>query len=201
MPDARTPEPPAVGASSALDAAVRALDRWSERASRALFRLGIYVMLPALVVLVTADVVLRYLFDSPLQWARDVSGVFLLMSIAAALPHAWDRSYHIRMEVVYDRFPARWRGAADVLSAAAGVVFFGLMAAQAAAYVPFMIRTGETGEDLLWPLWPYMAFLSVCAALTVVRLVANPTMSGADAAPPGGAPEPTASAATGEATR
>jgi hypothetical protein len=59
------------------------------------------------------------------------------------------------------------------------VVFFGLMAFQAAAYVPFMMRTGETGEDLLWPLWPYMAFMSVCAALTVVRLVANPSMAGA----------------------
>ena len=108
--------------------------------------------------------------------ARDVSGLFLLMAIAAALPHAWDRAYHIRMEVVYERFPPRTRRAVDVLSAVAGVVFFGLMSVQAAAYVPFMMRTGETGEDLLWPLWPYMAFLSACAALTVLRLVCNPSM-------------------------
>jgi hypothetical protein len=48
-----------------------------------------------------------------------------------------------------------------------------------------MIRTGETGEDLLWPLWPYMAFLAVCGALTVVRLILNPGMSagGHDGAP------------------
>jgi TRAP-type C4-dicarboxylate transport system permease small subunit len=118
------------------------------------------------------------------------------MSIAAALPHAWDRAYHIRMEVVYDRFPAGWRRAVDVLSAVTGVVFFGLMAAQAAAYVPFMIRTGETGEDLLWPLWPYMAFLALCAALTVARLVANPGVAaaahGAARLPAGVAPAPTA---------
>jgi TRAP-type C4-dicarboxylate transport system permease small subunit len=160
-----------------LDSALRSVDVWSRAVSRQLFRLGIYVMLPALVVLVTTDVVLRYVFDSPLQWARDVSGLFLLMSIAAALPHAWDRAYHIRMEVAYDRFPPTSKRVVDVVSAAAGVVFFGLMAAQAAAYVPFMIRTGETGEDLLWPLWPYMAFMSVCAALTVVRLIANPAMT------------------------
>ncbi|MGE0158895.1 MAG: TRAP transporter small permease [Gemmatimonadales bacterium] len=180
MTDA-APERPGVDApttpESAFDAAFRRIDRASEKAARALFRVGVFVTLPALVVLVTTDVVLRYVFDSPLQWARDVSGLFLLMSIAAALPHAWDRSYHIRMEVVYDRFPARWKQASDVLSAFAGIVFFGAMGAQAAAYVPFMIRTGETGEDLLWPLWPYMAFLAVCAALTVVRLVANPAMS------------------------
>jgi TRAP-type C4-dicarboxylate transport system permease small subunit len=168
-------------AAGRFDASLQALDRWSARASRRLFELGIYLMLPALVALVTTDVVLRYVFDAPLQWARDVSGLFLLMSIAAALPHAWDRSYHIRMEVLYDRFPVRSRRAVDVISAVCGIVFFGLMAAQAAAYVPFMIRTGETGEDLLWPLWPYMAFLAACAGLTVVRLVANPGMLGARA--------------------
>jgi TRAP-type C4-dicarboxylate transport system permease small subunit len=164
-----------------LDAALRVADVWSARLSRHLFRLGIHVMLPALVVLVTADVVLRYVFDAPLQWARDVNGLFLLMSIAAALPHAWDRAYHIRMEVAYERFPSRLKRSVDVLSAFAGVVFFGLMAFQAAAYVPFMVRTGETGEDLLWPLWPYMAFMSMCAALTVVRLIANPSMAGSHA--------------------
>lgn len=177
-----------------LDSGMLAVDAWSTKWSVRLFRLGIYVMLPALVVLVTTDVVLRYVFDAPLQWARDVSGLFLLMSIAAALPHAWDRAYHIRMEVVYDRFPPRMRRAVDVLSAVAGVVFFGLMAAQAAAYVPFMMRTGETGEDLLWPLWPYMGFLSVCAALTVLRLIGNPSMGAGhaggshDAAPVGESP-------------
>jgi TRAP-type C4-dicarboxylate transport system permease small subunit len=178
---APTPEPleaetPEV-AISGFDSALRVADVWSAKLSRRLFRLGIYVMLPALVVLVTTDVVLRYVFDAPLQWARDVNGLFLLMSIAAALPHAWDRAYHIRMEVAYERFPPGLKRSVDVLSAFAGVVFFGLMAFQAAAYVPFMMRTGETGEDLLWPLWPYMAFMSVCAALTVVRLIVNPSMS------------------------
>jgi TRAP-type C4-dicarboxylate transport system permease small subunit len=194
---AATPESPeaetAEVAISRFDSALRVADVWSAKLARQLFRLGIYVMLPALVVLVTTDVVLRYVFDAPLQWARDMNGLFLLMSIAAALPHAWDRAYHIRMEVAYDRFPPGLKRAVDVMSAFAGVVFFGLMAFQAAAYVPFMVRTGETGEDLLWPLWPYMAFMSVCAALTVVRLIANPSMSAAhdDRAPvaPAGAAE------------
>lgn len=166
-----------------LDAAFERVDRASASASRALFRLGSYVMLPALVVLVSTDVVLRYLFDSPLQWARDVSGLFLLMSISAAVPLAWDRSYHIRMEVVYDRLPARRRRLVDVLSAVAGIMFFGMMAVQAARYVPFMIRTGETGEDLLWPLWPYMAFMALCGFVAVARLFSNPAASASHLSP------------------
>lgn len=160
--------------TSGIDAAFERIDRWSVWASARLFALGIFVMLPALVLLVTTDVLLRYVFDAPLQWARDVSGLFLLMSISAALPLAWDRSYHIRMEVVYDKLTASRRRLVDVLSAVSGVVFFGMMAVQAARYVPFMMRTGETGEDLLWPLWPYMAFMAVCGFVAVARLLCNP---------------------------
>ncbi len=157
-----------------LGAAFAQVDRASAKASALLFQLGIFVMLPALVVLVTCDVMLRYVFDSPLQWARDVSGLLLLMSISGALPHAWDRAYHIRMEVVYERLTPARRRVVDVLSVVSGIVFFGMMAVQAARYVPFMIRTGETGEDLLWPLWPYMAFMALCGFVTVARLFANP---------------------------
>ena len=48
------------------------------------------------------------------------------------------------------------------------------MAAQGARFVPFMMRTGETGEDLELPLWPFMAFLSLCAGVMVARVFANP---------------------------
>ena len=174
--------------ASALDAVFEKIDRSSAWASAKLFALGIYVMLPALVLLVTTDVVLRYVFDAPLQWARDVSGLFLLMSISAALPLAWDRSYHIRMEVVYDRLAPNRRRLVDVLSVVCGVVFFGMMAVQAAVYVPFMIQTGETGEDLLWPLWPYMAFMAVCGFVTVARLFANPAPTAHGNAAPAPAP-------------
>lgn len=163
-----------------MDAVFARVDRWSAAASRQLFRLGIYILLPALVVLVTLDVVLRYVFDAPLQWARDVSGLFLLMSICAALPHAWDRAYHIRMEVVYDRFSEKRKRQVDVLSAVSGIVFFGMIAVQGARYVPFMIRTGETGEDLLWPLWPYMAFMALCALVSAARIFANPAARRSD---------------------
>lgn len=157
-----------------LDRAAERIDRWSERASYGLFRLGIYVTMPALAVLVTLDVILRYVFNAPLQWGRDVNGLLLMMTIFCALPHAWDRGYHIRMEVFYARFSPAGRRWTDVLASVSGIIFFGLMAVQGARFVPFMIGIGETGEDLNLPLWPFMGFLSLCAFVTVMRLFANP---------------------------
>ena len=162
------------GALTWVDLAVERLDRWSERLSYELFRLGLYATMPALVVLVTLDVALRYLFNAPLQWGRDANGLLLLMTIFCALPHAWDRAYHIRMEVFYIRLTSARRRAVDVLASVAGIVVFGLMAVQAARFVPFMMGTGETGEDLELPLWPFMGFLSACAFVMVARVFANP---------------------------
>ena len=157
-----------------LDLAAERFDRWSERLAYELFRLGIYVTMPALVVLVTLDVFLRYVFNAPLEWGRDVNGLLLLMTIFSALPPAWDRGYHIRMEVLYSRLSENRRRRADVLAAVAGIIVFGLMAVQGARFVPFMIGTEETGEDLRMQIWPFMAFLSLCALVLVARLFSNP---------------------------
>jgi len=150
------------------------LDRWSAHASRWLYSLGVYGALPALLSLVTLEVVLRYAFNAPLQWSRDANGLLLLVTLFSALPHAWDRGYHIRMEIVYARMSARWRTIADVLSALAGFVFFALLSAQAVIFSRYMFTTSETGEDLIAPLWPFMVFVGICGAVFSMRLLANP---------------------------
>jgi TRAP-type C4-dicarboxylate transport system permease small subunit len=153
------------------------LDSSSARASEWLYALGVYGALPALLFMVTLDVLLRYFFNAPLQWSRDANGLLLLVVLFSALPAAWDRGHHIRMEIFYLRFPENWRIVADVLSALAGIVFFGLMTLQAVAFARYMAFIGETGEDLAAPLWPFMAFIALCGAVFVGRLLSNPTVT------------------------
>ena len=150
------------------------LDRGSARAARALYAVGVRAALPALLALVTLEVVLRYGFNSPLQWSRDVNGLLLLITLFSTLPHAWDRGYHVRMEIVHRRLRGRWRSVADAISALTGLVFFGLMSIQAVRFARYMFVTGETGEDLGMVLWPFMVFVAICGLVLCVRLVANP---------------------------
>ncbi len=163
---------------SLLDAGLEAVDVWSDRISKVLFRVAVDFALPALMLVVTLDVVLRYVFNSPLAWGRDVNGVLLLMATFSALPHAWDRGYHIRMEVFYSRLHGRARDLADVATGAAGILFFALMGVQALRFTPYMAITGETGEDLLLPIWPFMAYMGFCSLVLVARLLGNPSGEG-----------------------
>ena len=165
---------------SRFERAFDAFDRVTARASDGLYALGVYGALPALLGLVTLDVVLRYFFNAPLQWSRDANGLLLLVVLFSALPAAWDRGHHIRMEVLYLRLRTRPRVMADVVSALAGIATFGLLAAQAFVFAGYMRGTGETGEDLDLPLWPFMAFIGVCGVVFVGRLLANPTVEPRD---------------------
>ena len=157
------------------------LDRGSARAAGTLNAIGVRAALPALLTFVTLEVVLRYGFNSPLQWSRDVNGLLLLITLFSTLPHAWDRGFHIRMEIVHRRLPGRWRSLADALSALAGLIFFGLMSVQALDFARYMFVTGETGEDLGVALWPFMVYVAMCGLVLCARLVANPAVAhGAD---------------------
>ena len=157
-----------------LDAGLEGIDVWSNRISTALFRVAVCAALPALMVLVTLDVVLRYVFNSPLPWGRDVNGLLLLITVFSSLPHAWDRGYHIRMEVFYSRLQGRARNLADVATGVSGILFFSLMGIQALRFAPYMAATGETGEDLLIPVWPFMAYMGFCSLVLAARLIGNP---------------------------
>jgi len=152
------------------------IDRVTARAADVLYVLGVYGALPALLSLVTIDIALRYFFNAPLQWSRDANGLLLLVVLFSSLPAAWDRGHHIRMEIFYLRFRPRWRLAADVISALAGIATFGLLAAQAFVFSSYMAMTGETGEDLDIALWPFMVFIGICGVVFVGRLLANPTV-------------------------
>ena len=158
-----------------LDAGLQVVDAWSNRISIALFRVAVDFALPALMAVVTLDVILRYVFNSPLPWGRDVNGVLLLMATFSALPHAWDKGYHIRMEVFYSRLRGRARNWADVATGVAGILFFALMGIQALRFAPYMAATGETGEELLVPVWPFMAYMGFCSLVLVARLIGNPS--------------------------
>ncbi len=150
------------------------LDRWSYAAARGLFRLAVHGGLPSLVLLVTLDVVLRYVFDAPLRWGRNVNGLLLLVTMFSALPHAWDRGYHIRMELLYERTRGAVRGWADVAAALTGIFMMSLLVVQSWRFIPYMAETGETGEELLLPVWPAMAFLGFCALVFALRMLCNP---------------------------
>jgi TRAP-type C4-dicarboxylate transport system permease small subunit len=133
--------------------------------------LGTLVVLPLMVLVITADVVLRYFFNSPLEWGEEINGLLLFLSLMLSLTYAWDMNKHIRMELVYLRLTGWRRAAADIVTGITGIIFFGALGWQSWRDIDYMRKTNESTETLHIPLWPFRALLVLISIVFVMKLV------------------------------
>jgi len=147
--------------------------KFLESVSGLIHRIGVLTLLPLMVALITVDVVLRYLFRVPFAWTQEVNGFMLLSLVFLCTSYTWNRKSHIRMDILYNHMSAPVQKVMDVLSSAAGIVFFGAMGIQAILDIPSMISTNETGDEIRIILWPFRALMAACCFLLVSQLVVS----------------------------
>lgn len=144
-------------------------DRTAARLARAFHAVGTLAVMPALVLLVTVDVVLRYVFSAPLAWGNEVGSLLLLLVFLASLPWCTHTGQHIRMELLYLRFGRRWQRTADALSGLAGIAVSAMLAWRAARAAEEMFRYGEGAEFVRLPFWPFAVFMALVGAVLVLE--------------------------------
>ena len=130
------------------------LSEWSGRI--------VSVAIPVLVVVITFDVFMRYVFNSPTNWAYELSYMLGTATISLGLPYVHYHSSHVRVDVIYSRLSPMARLVLDV--ALTAVLFFPLVfmwtkVFGANAWQSFL--THETSYDSLWypVLWPFKTII------------------------------------------
>ena len=147
------------------------INSFVEKFGRMSHRSVMVSVFPAMVFLITLDVILRYFFNAPIAWSQDVSGLLLLIAFFGSLQQCWNERRNMRMSVLYDRFGGIWRKAADILASLAGMLFFGMLGYQCLRDIPEMISTSETGMLLKIPFWPFKVLIFILSVLIFIKLV------------------------------
>jgi TRAP-type C4-dicarboxylate transport system permease small subunit len=122
-------------------------------------------------MVIGADVVLRYLFNSPLLWSIEATGLLLLVMVFGSLPYVWEHGGHISMELLYTRLRGVPRIVADLLTALSGGIFSGLLCYQMMITFPAMRARNEGAEFLGVPHWPFALFIAVIGGLMTLQFV------------------------------
>jgi TRAP-type C4-dicarboxylate transport system permease small subunit len=115
-----------------------------------------------------ADVVLRYLFASPIRGFVDVTALAGAVLLAACMPHVVASRGNIAVDFLGQRLGPVAARRLDAFAAAATAAFFSLMAWQYVRYALEMRQTGESMPVLRWPVWPWWAAVAVCIAVTAL---------------------------------
>lgn len=117
--------------------------------------------IPLILVLVF-EVVRRYGFNAPTQWAYTLNsnllGYFVLLGGAYALIHKG----FINMDIVYTRFPLRSRAIVDLVTATLIFAFCSVLLWGGVEYAIKSVRVLETtGPPIYFPLYPLRVILPI----------------------------------------
>ena len=126
----------------------------------------------AMVLLVSADIVLRNLVRTGFPWANEITEYALYVITLLTAPWLLRRGQHVRLDLVLTYVPAR---AAFVMEAAADVIGFlaslALLRYGVKITVDSAVHGSITIKNLVFPEWWLLAPLPVCFALIAAEFV------------------------------
>lgn len=136
--------------------------------ARALDRLGGYVVLPVMTFMMTLDVILRYVFNSPFIWGLELAEHLLVLIFLFGIVHCTRTDGNIRMDLLYLHLPDRAKRWVMLLYCVTGVLIFVLLARKAISDIPFLMSIPETTEYLRLPIGGYYMIIVAISALMVL---------------------------------
>lgn len=131
----------------------------------------------AVMLIVTADVVMRYFFVRPLAWAYDAIGLYMMATIFfLALPFSLRQHSHISVDVIVHLIPRRLRHAIEAFGYAAMTAILGLLVWLTADRLTAAFRNSEIVDGAVsLPAWiaqvPVLIGASVLAIHCLIRCV------------------------------
>lgn len=134
-----------------------------DRAIELLHQLATLVLLPLLTGVITLDVIMRYIFNAPFDWALELNEALLLMMFFGTLPFVTRRNGHIRMELFYSRFRGAMLRLSHVLWSVAGMFTSLALAYKVLNEIPYLIRVNAYTDILGIPLHWLYGFVGFCS--------------------------------------
>jgi len=143
----------------------------TSRLSGMLHLVGVYAGIPALILIISTDVILRYLFNKPLRWGNEVSALVQLAILVGSLNLCTEQRGHVRMDALYVRFGPRLKRATDIVANLCGFVFAAFFTYQSFASTLEMYRFNQGAEMINLPYWPFALFMGLCGSILTVRFL------------------------------
>lgn len=150
--------------------------RWMKVVDKlANFILGfsMYLFYPAILIVILIDVTGRNFFATPLSWAIEGSGLFLIAGIFLAVPRVELDRGHILLDILYARYSKKAQLICDMLTRS--LCFLWMLAATIRSSIE--IRTSylmqESGTDFRAPFWPMRVIMTLGFLILALALLSN----------------------------
>lgn len=131
----------------------------------------ISLMLLAMTGLTFVQVVLRYVFDSGLSWAHELTTVFFAFMIFVGISYGVRVGAHIGVDALVRLLGSRQRRVVSVLAVLLSLVYVGFVLVGATEYVSKMHDVGIEFDDMSIERWQVLIIMPIGYALMGFRFL------------------------------
>jgi len=124
-----------------------------------------------MMALTTADVIGRYLFNSPILGAFEITEFLVLILIFSFLGYAQSHKVHVSVDLLITRFPRKVQIVIDLINHAVCFLLMILIAWMGAVNALDLMDVGEASPNLSIPDYPFAFFLVLGCAVTCVEFL------------------------------
>ena len=124
-----------------------------------------------MICLTVVDVVGRYLFNSPILGAFEITEFLVLMIVFSFLGFAQAKKSHVTVDLFFNRFPRKTRTVISIFNYAICIFIFLIIAWMGFERAVESLHNGEKPLNLAIPNFPFVFFLSFGAAITCIEFL------------------------------
>lgn len=139
------------------------------------------VLLMVIVLLVTFDVIGRYIFKRPISGADELAGLLLLCVAACAFSYTQTKGQHLRIDMLIKRLPKKARLVFDMFNFLVSLVVTALITWQvfaAASRIALNLQGGSrVSEQLHIPWLPILIILGLGFGVYALVILTNAIMT------------------------
>lgn len=128
----------------------------------------------AMIFIIGYGVVMRYVFNSPVLWAYELSLYLFIAQLLLCAGYGLSHGLHVRMDILYDRFSKRKRAILDSITSVFFFFIVILLLWQGAKYAINAYLTQELAPTAWRPvIWPVKAIYPLGCFLLMLQGVAK----------------------------
>jgi len=150
----------------AFKKAINTLSRWVYIVCGAGCLLG-------LIVLITADVALRFLFNHPIMSSHELVMFMMGIAVFTMLSFTATQKGHVKIELLASRFPERIQKILEIIMSILSVGLFALISQQTIVRAKSLQSEGLTSSILHIPVYPFYLFAAFGFALLCLVVLAS----------------------------
>jgi len=122
-----------------------------------------------MMIITVSQVLLRYIFRSPLTWTDQISGYFLVILVYVASPWMAFVDGHIRIDVLYRTFKGNVKNVFDIIILLFIITYGAVMTWQTTIMsIDSFTMNILSSADLRVPLFPFQGLVAIAAFFTTV---------------------------------